>query len=55
MLGKAGQLWIWTAAGQDLGVTPCDEAPTLTLKCFRDDCSATASGAGANDLVNEFD
>lgn len=53
MLGKLGKLRIRACASKDLCVPRGDHAPALALKRHAHDCSAAASGARVDDLVNE--
>lgn len=55
MLGQSRKLRIRTGAGKDLGIARGDQVPALALERSGNDCRPTASGAGADDLVNEVD
>ncbi len=35
MLGKPGELRVWTGAGEDLGVSFCDDSPALAFERLR--------------------
>ena len=53
MLGQSGELWIWTGAGDDLGIARRHHAPSLPLERLGDYCSPAAPATGADDFVNE--
>jgi hypothetical protein len=55
VLGQPGKLRVRTGAGQDLGVARSDRAPALAFERQGDDRRPAASGAGADDLVDEVD
>jgi len=54
VLGKAGQLGVWTGTSEDSRVARCNDTSALTLERPGDDRRPAALLAAANDLVDEF-
>jgi len=55
VLGQPRKLWIRAGAGEDLGIACSHHAPPLAVQRPGNDCGTAATGARADDLVNEFD
>jgi hypothetical protein len=55
VLSESPELGVWAHASKNLSISLGDNAPALALERSGDDCRSAASGARANDFVDEVD